>query len=1069
MPQLELSCFGAFQATLSGERLTSFRRVKVQALLAYLVLEADRPHARETLATLLWPLDAEASARSSLRQTLYELRRLLGDNDRSLTPFLRITRQTVQFNPGSDYSLDAADFLRCQEQGELVQAAAHYRDDLLVGFLCESEPFEEWLRLTRERFHNLALDVLFTLTEKALKQTDASQARAYAQRQLALEPWREEAHRQLMSALALGGERSAALAQYETCRRVLAEEFGVEPDAETAMLHEQIKAGNVRSSAPATHANAPTRSPAAGAALDLLRHNLPSQPTPFVGRAAALAQISARLQDPDCRLLTVVGAGGMGKTRLAIRAAQDLRAGAGRQATCGDGILFVALAPIGSTDLLVPTIADALGFTFYGSADPKTQLMEYLRPKSMLLVLDNFEHLLAGVDLVSDLLAVAPGVKVLVTSREPLNLFEEWLYPLGGMRLPDEGSDEDVAALAAYSSVELFARCAQRVRPEFNLAKECMHVVRICQLVEGMPLGIELAAAWRKVFTSEQIAQEVARSLDFLATPLRNVPARHRSMRAVFEHSWRLLTSEEQQVFARLAVFRGGFQQEAAQSVAAASLPLLLALVEKSLLQLTPDRRFQLHELLRQFAEEKLQAIPQAAAQTQDRHCDYYLSFLQHQETHLTGKEHRAAMTAVEAELENVRTAWQWAVQHHKLDQIDRALESLFFFYFSKSWFVEGEMVFRRAAEALAMQDPIGRQGTLLGKILGKNAVMLVHVATEVGRADARTVAEQLAQQSLTILSRLDEASETGEALHVLGDLYYRSGQFEQGAELLQQSLTLARARGDHRKTARTLGNLGLLSFCRGDYRQSIDYFRQGIALSEERGDPVTLGHLLGMLGEAHQALGEYVEAQQAAQAALIARTTAGDQRGVAMSLQLLGELNWQMGDYAFAQQRSQASLELFQQIGLAKLSEVAQNNLGHIACSLGDYRQAKVHFCAVLASNAEAGLIDFVWQVAEALTGMATVLIKEGKAAQAAELLNQVLHHPAAWQETKDRAAKLLTELSVELPPDVMAQAQARGQTQYLTATVAALLAESHASEQPVLSSTATAIANRLPSTDAP
>ncbi|MCL4863740.1 MAG: hypothetical protein KJZ93_30320, partial [Caldilineaceae bacterium] len=330
MAHLTLRCFGAFQATLDDQPLTRFHSVKVQALLAYLALGAQHLHHRETLATLFWPLDTDVSARNSLRQALYELRKLLGDRDDQATPFLLVTRQTVQFNPASDHTLDVADFLSSIRHGNLEQADWLCRGELLASLSCESEPFEDWLRQSRARFHNLAVDVCFKLTDRALKQGILAQARTYAQRQLALEPWREEAHRQLMTALALSGERSAGLAQYETCRRVLADELGVEPDEETTALCAQIKAGKLRGPVPFPSLPSPTERPrhlpSAGdvAAEASPHHNLPAQPTPFIGRQNDLVQIAARLADPACRLFTIVGPGGMGKTRLALEAAQTI-------------------------------------------------------------------------------------------------------------------------------------------------------------------------------------------------------------------------------------------------------------------------------------------------------------------------------------------------------------------------------------------------------------------------------------------------------------------------------------------------------------------------------------------------------------------------------------------------------------------------------------------------------------------------------------------------------------------------------------------------------------------------
>ncbi|MBI1877997.1 MAG: XRE family transcriptional regulator [Chloroflexi bacterium] len=343
-------------------------------------------------------------------------------------------------------------------------------------------------------------------------------------------------------------------------------------------------------------------SPAAGVEARLFKHHLPSPATPFIGREKELADITRRLKDPTCRLLALIGPGGIGKTRLAIRAAQHLVDAQPTELIFVHGIIFVPLTPVSSLGGLVAAIAEAANFTFYSNVPPQQQLLDYLREKEMLLVLDNFEQLLtppegedaSGVDLLAEILAVAPAVKLLVTSRETLNLQEAWFHPIAGLAFPEllpaPSAERTVAEVEAYDAVRLFVQSARRAQVGFSLAAEQKSVVRICRLVEGMPLGIELAAAWLKTLACDQIAHEIERSLDILSTRLQNMPERHRSMRAVFEHSWRLLVEAEQAVLQRLSVFRGGFQYQAAESVADASLMTLAALVEKSLLQVTSAR-----------------------------------------------------------------------------------------------------------------------------------------------------------------------------------------------------------------------------------------------------------------------------------------------------------------------------------------------------------------------------------------------------------------------------------------------------------------------------------------------
>jgi predicted ATPase len=414
--------------------------------------------------------------------------------------------------------------------------------------------------------------------------------------------------------------------------------------------------------------------------------NLPAQPTSFVGRGEELAEIAELLDDPACRLLTLLGPGGIGKTRLAV----EVAARAGDDVT--DGVCFVPLQGV-RPGYLVSAIADAAGVPSRGQEDPRTQLLRYLRDREMLLVLDSFEHLLAGeIDLVSDILQAAARVRLLVTSREVLNLQGEWLYPVSGLRVP---ASEYTGNLDVYSAVQLFAERARHVRRDFSLAAERAGVVRICQLVEGMPLAIELAVPWLKTLRCAEIAAEIHRHLDFLSTRLRDVPERHRNMQAVFDQSWNLLTQEEQKVFQRLSVFQGGFRRDAVRQVAGASLAILSSLVDKSLLRREPDGRYQMHELLRQYAAEQLAASPDAVVEAHDRHCAYYAQFL-HQRLVDIGRRREVAQE-IAAELENIRAAWRRAIDHGKTEVIQKAASTWFYFCQIQSRYQEGEAVLAAA------------------------------------------------------------------------------------------------------------------------------------------------------------------------------------------------------------------------------------------------------------------------------------------------------------------------------------------------------------------------------------
>jgi tetratricopeptide (TPR) repeat protein len=466
---------------------------------------------------------------------------------------------------------------------------------------------------------------------------------------------------------------------------------------------------------------------------------------------------------------------------------------------------------------------------------------------------------------------------------------------------------------------------------------------------------------------------------------------------------------------------------------------------------LTPTGRFHLHELLRQFAEEKLLALPQELVQAQEHHCLYYLALLQQQEDHLKGRHQASAVAVIEAEIENIRTAWQWAIAHQKIDAIDGCLDSLHVFYLITSWFQEGASTFGQAAEALATDVPTGGQGILFGKILSRQGNLLGSLISHVGSAGSlEKSAEAISQQSLAILTQLGAQEETGLALASEAGILRDLGKYDDALQLLDQALAIFTRQGDHWGMSRMLHDLGFVSYSAGNYHKALQFFQEGSALCEATGNLKTLGDILNMVGDAHKMLGDYAAGRRATEAALAARTTAGDKRGIAWSLQMLGELAWHMGDYELAERRSQESLLLFQAIGLTRTASAALNILGEIASSRGDYQRAKVYFRASLASYLATDTLASFWVADAALAGLGAVLIKEGKASQAAELLTHVLHRPSALHETRQRVSALLSELAGQLPPETLAAAQARAETQALPTLLTELLDEEPRSRAP-------------------
>ena len=407
---------------------------------------------------------------------------------------------------------------------------------------------------------------------------------------------------------------------------------------------------------------------------------LPVANTPFVGRETDLTRIGEMLQQPDCRLLTVVGPGGMGKTRLAIevaRAQGDL---------FPDGAVFVPLAPVRDAALIPSAIAQGLTLPINESA----QLLAYLRDQTLLLVLDNCEQFGDGLGWLSELLASAPGLKLLATSRERLQLAEEWVYPLLEL-------DESPA-------VDLFARTALRTAPEFVAAGQAEAVLTVCQMVDHLPLAIELAAGWTPFMSCEQIAEHIQQDIDFLAANVRNMPERHRSLRAVFDHSWQLLSQAEQEALMRLSVFRGGWTVDEAEPVAGATLPVLRALMEKSLVRRLGDGRYDLHELTRQYAAEKLRDSGHER-ETHAAHAEAYIALVLRLYHQLVNGMAATVFPAVDTEQDNFRAILSWAIEQGEAETALRLLAELFFFWLRRGYWLEGERWLKAAIAAAGEED----------------------------------------------------------------------------------------------------------------------------------------------------------------------------------------------------------------------------------------------------------------------------------------------------------------------------------------------------------------------------
>ncbi len=808
--------------------------------------------------------------------------------------------------------------------------------------------------------------------------------------------------------------------------------------------------------------------------------NLPAQLTPFVGRSSEIAHIQDMLS--TARLLTLTGSGGIGKTRLALQIAQE------NLENFDDVVWFVSLAAINEPDAIVSTIADTLQFQSFGHKDPTIQLYDFLRDKELLLILDNFEHLLDGAILVRDLLENAPELKILSTSREKLNLHAETVFVVGGLDFPESQTDK---MLDHYGAIHLFLQTAQRVRPHFQITNDDFEVlINICRMVDGMPLGIELAAAWVEVLSLPEIEAEIRRSIDFLQTTLRDMPQRHQSIHAVFDSTWQRLNPTEQNALARLSVFQGGFTRDAALQIAEAPLAVLMALVSKSIISRTDQDRFQIHELLRRYAAEKLQADG-AVQPTQHTYAAYFCQLVNQRKPDLESGRQLEALREIEADFANIRAAWTWAIDHQHFDLITITLDGLDYYFSLRSRFHEWLHLLQQASayqHVLNDEDraqvlvKFGRTQASLGNYQAgienvrhsleiahrlEDADLLVEALVSMGRILCRR--GEYPQAEPYLIEAEAVARQTENTLHLAGvywafaDIANNKGDYAGAAQYCQQSLDIYQEMEDLYCTAHCLNGLGVIAKEQGHFPEAKQYFLESLSIRRKLNHRRGIASCLLNLGLMTNALDDLPAARDYYTESLAIRREIGDQWGVAACLGNLGTL---VADFDDAHAYQEESLAIFREIGSQRGVAEALCNLGDLWHTHGNNAEATRYYSDALAIYQEVGFalgvatclvgignlaregaeFDAAWQAyteaiqaldqqplpitLTALLQLATMRMQQGQLIQAAQWVGVALHHPINDADVEKIAAGLLDQLTEQLSPDALEHALEVGQS---------------------------------------
>lgn len=984
-PLLSVKLLGSFAVTVAEQSVDTFSTAKVRALLAYLAVEGNRPLDRSHLAGLLWPDVLEESARGNLRHALSNLRKVIGDQ-RADVPYLLATRRSVQLNPDGAISIDVVDFQALVATATTAPDAAEaaialYRGPFLANDLVDDSPeFEQWVQFQRDRLHRQMAELLTQTAQNAFTSGDFSQAVTLAQQLVDHEPWREESHVQLMNALWHAGQGDAAMRQFELCRQLLAAELAVEPAAETVALYEAIRddrtafqtTPSIQAPSVQVHGIQVGENEQTDAPTEIAppRHNLAPLLKPFFGRETELSEIAQRLAQPNCREVTITGPGGMGKSQLAQEyARRHLDAFA-------DGVWFVPLAGVATGDAISTAIAEALGIALVAEQEPAVRVKNYLRSRSLLLVLDNYEHLRDHAALVTELLSGAPDLVILVTSRERLNLQMETVLSLYGLELPPllpQSHRIDLETAQQSSAVRLFVDCAARADAGFTLTADNVRaVVNICHLTDGMPLGIELAAVWTRVLGCDEIYDNLKQNIDLLTASMPDLPARHRCIRALFTESWQQLSPTAQALFAKLSVFRGSFDRTAMQAVTGANLFALMELIDHSFVRKRSDRgsdrssdRYDIHELMRQFGAEKLAEQTEDERDAKAAHAAYYMMLLDQLAPALFSREQVTVAAQVAQDLENVRAAWQWAVAERSLDKLALGMEGLCRYYQVRSLEFERAQMLGAAAAALA-EMPIA--SALRMTLLAYRAASLFLLSRN---AEARESAETiLAAPTAAEPAALARANLVLGQLHEKSDPIVARSYFTAASKLY---LTTEDAVGISET---------YIAMARFEYQQNNaaairNYGEQALVAAQEIDSPFHVGFALAVIGTAEMVLQEYDQARTYIGEALAISRQLQNQLFEADYLNNLAIVSLYAGDADDAYDLYQQSYTIHQRLGGNTSSAMINaDNLARCAIKQGDLDRAIALFRETVAQAERIGDHNRRLRCRQ---GLAYVLMKQG------------------------------------------------------------------------------------------
>ena len=947
-PILSIRLLGNFGLYYEEQPLSTINTARLQALLAYLVLYRDTPVSRQHVAFLFWPDSSEAQARTNLRNLLYKLRSALPSADQ----FLSIDQYTIQWQTSAPFTLDVDEFRSLSSHSSSIQDLKTSIQIYAGDFMPDC--YEDWAQTIREGLRHMYLTTLENLIVLLGENKGLQEALHYGQILLQHEPTREATYRQLMYLYARRGDRASVARIYKTCATVLGQELGIDPSPATNQAYENFiaQASDWASTSEPTQGLLPK---------EQAPHNLPPFLTTFIGREQELEQIKTLLAKHH--LVTLSGPGGIGKTRLALAVAKEMLS------NYGDGVFVADLAPLTDAGMLTTAIAEALQTSDEVQAAGLDGLVKHLRDQDILLLLDNCEHLTKEVGtIVLTLLQACPDLRILTTSREVLNVYGETVYQVPPLPLPvmrkytsAESAIVHAQMLHTNESVALFVERAVSTLPTFRPHAEALLVIgEICRRLEGMPLAIEMAAARVKTLAVHQIVQRLDNVLDLLKLSSSSALPHHRTMEAVMDWSFAMLTTAERNLFARLSVFSGDFSLQAAEKICQGEgiqegqvLELLASLVDKSLVEtlpMHPEARFRLHEIARQYAHQKLNA-QEPLLYWQNRHIDYFVRLAEEAESHLRTADQLEWLSRLELEQENLRVALRLRLEKHAtsdpqyIDFAARLVGALWLFWFIRGQFNEGRHWAERALASLEQRLPTSAN---LGKVLYV-AASFCYFQGDLSKA------EVLSEKSLRVCRVHKDIFGEVISFHHLAMVAMSVRDLAKAAKYLNRGLKLAIQLKNAWLTTLMREDLAELAVVSGDFGEALQQYQQSLEIAREVGDKFSTIYCLTNLARLALRHNDLKQADMFVEESLSLSRLIGERRGISFALHLLGRI-------ALGQKELQRAGELLKESLHVIWSTRDRDSVIEYLVSLADYevQEERFEIAARILAACEATLTGF-------------------------------------------------------------------------------------------------------------